>query len=72
MANDTHPRHPKHLAGSKWSRVGDEFDFRHWEVSSFDKSSSDVVLFAVLDKSTKIRFPWRDLRDRDLWEPGWI
>jgi tryptophan-rich hypothetical protein len=67
-----HPIHPTHLERSKWSYVGDEHDFKHWEVESFSKKRGVLTLFAVLEKTTTISIPWRELRDREKWEPGWV
>jgi tryptophan-rich hypothetical protein len=66
-----HPIHPTHLERSKWSSVSDDYPFKHWEVMSFAKKSGQLTLFAILEKATTIQIPWRELRDREKWEPGW-
>ena len=45
--------------------------FCHWEVTSYSKKKGVVVLMATLDTSTRVTIPWRELRDREQWEPGW-
>jgi hypothetical protein len=35
------------------------------------KKSGMIVLRAVLEASVEVTIPWRELRDRQLWEPGW-
>lgn len=66
-----HPIHPTHLESSAWSRVDDALPHRHWQAHTFKKKSGQLVLRAVLDASVEVTIPWRELRDRDLWEPGW-
>jgi len=29
------------------------------------------ALFATLDRDATLTIPWRELRDRARWEPGW-
>lgn len=64
-----HPANPKKLSATKWTSAVGLFDYRHWEVSSVD--GDDAVLTAVLNADSTMRIPWRDLRDRDVWAPGW-
>lgn len=66
-----HPIHPTHLPGSKWSSVDEALEFCHWEVSSYSKKKGVVTLFATLDRDTTLTIPWRELRERERWEPGW-
>ncbi len=66
-----HPVHPTRLERSKWTYRGDEHPYTHWEVLSFAKKSGELTLFAILEKTTTIQIPWRELRDRETWEPGW-
>lgn len=73
-ADDPHddrpePRHPRKLAGSKWTCRNTELPFCHWVV--VEVTGDDVVLQSVLEKTTKLRVPWRSLRDRARWAPGW-
>jgi tryptophan-rich hypothetical protein len=63
------PAHPDRLLESKWSRVGPGAH-RHFWVSRVDREGS-VYLSAVLDETFVEVFPWRELRDRDRWSPGW-
>ena len=66
-----HPRHPDHLRGSRWSRVGGDLEYRHWEVDVLHKRAGEVELRAALDRAARLLIPWRSLRDRSQWEPGW-
>lgn len=68
-----HPVHPKFLVGSKWSRAPeyDAIEYRHWEVVRHNKKRGEVVLRATLDRDAELCFPWRELRDRSKWLPGW-
>lgn len=66
-----HPRHPRHLVGSKWSAVEPQDRERHWEVVSHSKKTGFVTMTAVLT-SRQIKRPWRELRDREQWLPGWV
>jgi tryptophan-rich hypothetical protein len=64
------PQNPDKLIGSKWSAVEVEEKRKHWEVVSWHPDDGEVTLRAVLDGETTRR-PWRQLRDRERWEPGW-
>lgn len=68
-----YPVHPRHLLGSKWSRADgcDDLQYRHWEVVRHEKKRGEVVLRATLDRDVELSFPWRMLRDRSRWLPGW-
>jgi renalase len=74
----THPQHPKHLLGSKWTshRVEDSPESsqdppeRHWEAVAFAAREGILTLEAVLT-GRRIELEWRALRDRAEWEPGW-
>lgn len=63
------PRHPGNLAGSKWSSRGASLPYLHWIV--IEVSGDEVVLQAVLSPATTHRMPWRGLRERERWQPGW-
>lgn len=65
------PHNPSKLLGSHWSRVNPEDRGKHWEVVRFDRRTGDVVLRGVLT-GEEVRMPWRDLRDRERWLPGWV
>lgn len=66
-----HPIHPRHLLGSKWSSAPGAHEHCHWEVIEHRKRAQAVVLRATLDAATTLVIPWRDLRDRERWVPGW-
>jgi tryptophan-rich hypothetical protein len=71
MAAPIHPRHPTHLVGSRWTRnaVG---RLRHYEVIAFSKRGGWVEMRPALEPSALLRRPWRELRDREAWLPGWV
>ena len=66
-----HPRHPTHLVGSLWTRAAG-FGHRHYTVVEFRRRARTVVLEAALDQDVKLELPWRALRDRAHWQPGWV
>ncbi len=72
-AQRPYPVHPDRLLHSKWSTAPDyeELDYCHWEVVTFLKRKGEVELRATLDEETLVRIPWRALRDRTRWVPGW-
>ena len=41
------------------------------EVVAFRKKAGEVELMATLDRASRVIAPWRELRDRTRWEPGW-
>jgi len=63
------PAHPARLVGSAWTRGDDAWRYCHWEVVTRD--GDDVVVCATLDRARTHRLPWRALRDRAVWTPGW-
>lgn len=69
MITRPEPRHPSRLAGSKWSRCDEGRAYCHYVV--IEVSRDDVVLQAILDHHVTLRLPWRALRDRARWQPGW-
>ncbi len=62
------PHHPDKLVGTQWTAVDPEEGRRHWQV--LERSGDKALLRAVLDGVTH-ELPWRDLRDRARWTPGW-
>lgn len=64
------PTNPKKLPGTEWTAVEPEDKRKHWQVLHFEKKKGEVVLEAVLDHH-RLRLPWRELRNRDEWRPGW-
>ena len=64
------PRHPRQLAGSKWTSRDRELAYCHWIV--IEVSGDEVVLQSVLERATTLRLPWRSLRERPRWQPGWL
>ena len=63
------PTTPRHLVGSGWTRRGTPGEPCHWRVVAV--SGDEAELRAVLDAALALRLPWRDLRDRARWVPGW-
>ena len=73
-----HPRHPNQLPRTKWTRLNPDpapteaqVCLAHWEVEEYRPNKKEVVLRASLDKAHKLYLPWRALRDRTQWVPGW-
>lgn len=63
------PRHPRRLAGSKWTSHDPALPYCHWIV--IEVSRGEVELQAILAPAARVRLPWRGLRERPRWEPGW-
>lgn len=63
------PARPDRLIGSAWTRVDEAWGYRHWEVVARDGDA--VIVAAVLARACQHRLPWRALRDRAIWHPGW-
>ena len=75
-----HARHPHQLMGTKWTKLdplpsppeaGLSCDLAHWEVEGYQPRAGLVVLRASLSPERKLILPWRQLRDRAQWTPGW-
>ena len=64
------PHNPEKLVGTKWTAVEVELRRKHWEVVSYQPDTGEVSLRAVLDGAAET-IPWRHLRDRSQWRPGW-
>ncbi len=69
MTPGPEPRSPANLAGSKWTSRDPALAYCHWVVIA--RSGDDVVLQSVLSPATTMQIPWRGLRDRERWQPGW-
>lgn len=63
------PAHPRLLVGSAWTRLPSDWTYHHWTVVA--RLDDDVIARAVLDPTCERRLPWRALRDRACWLPGW-
>ena len=70
-ARTPHPVHPDRLEGSAWTSRSPDHPYAHYEVVAFRKKRGEVELMATLDRSSRVVAPWRELRDRSRWEPGW-
>ncbi|MFB6374994.1 MAG: TIGR02450 family Trp-rich protein [Bradymonadaceae bacterium] len=55
---------------SHWTAVEPDERRKHWEVVRYAHEDGEVTLRAVLDGET-VTIPWRELRDREVWTPGW-
>lgn len=68
-----HPQNTQRLVGSKWTcHVLDEGDDRptHYEVVQYSATSGECLLRSVRLLREKT-IPWRSLRNREEWTPGW-
>ena len=65
------PSNPGKLAASKWSNVDEAVPYRHYVVTEVH-ATGEVVLASVLAPASTLRLPWRELRDRAVWRPGWF
>ena len=64
------PQNRRKLPGSQWTAVEVEHRRRHWQVVGLSDDGQQAVLRAVID-GHQIHLPWRELRLRDQWQPGW-
>jgi len=63
-----------YLVGSKWTAIEDTFGWRHFIVTN-RKNEKDLVfaeLKATCDESVRFWLNAKALKDRHLWQPGWI
>ena len=63
-----------HLLGSKWTSTKKTWGWRHFQV--INRKNQDKWVFAEMIASCddQVRF-WlnaKQLKDRDLWIPGWM
>ena len=68
------PRHPRRLLTSKWSCCAPQDErpngLVHFVVIGV--SGDDADLQSVLSPEVTLVMPWRGLRDRARWTPGWV
>lgn len=68
-----HPQSPNQLVGSSWTRAGaGAGPLRHFEVVAHNHKTGMVTLRPALEPDAGIELPWRELRDRARWSPGWL
>jgi tryptophan-rich hypothetical protein len=63
-----------YLVGSKWTAAHDTFGWRHFIVTN-RKNETNIVfaeLKATCDQSVRFWLNAKALKDRNLWQPGWI
>jgi tryptophan-rich hypothetical protein len=63
-----------YLVGSKWTSTQETFGWRHFIVTN-RKNEQNLVfaeLKATCDESVRFWLNAKALRDRNLWQPGWI
>lgn len=65
-----HPARASNLMATKWTSATPVLGRRHWEVLRVE--GAEAELRSALDRLTTHRLPWRELRDRGQWTPGWI
>ena len=67
------PRHSRNLVGSKWTREDPAPGPRHFVVEGLVGRGPTLQarLGAVLRAGIRVDVPWRDLRERSQWSPGW-
>ncbi|MEZ4398442.1 MAG: TIGR02450 family Trp-rich protein [Kofleriaceae bacterium] len=63
------PNRPDRLVGSAWTRADVAWRYRHWQIVA--RRGDVVELAAVLAPHERRQLPWRGLRDRAVWLPGW-
>lgn len=64
------PQNPSKLVGTHWTAVVPGDRCRHWEVVEYRPKTGLAIVEAVLDKA-QVAIAWRELRDREVWRPGW-
>ena len=61
----------KKFLHSKWTSIKNIKKWNHFEVINIFKRENKVELFAICDKSTKIKINFKDITNINLWLPGW-
>lgn len=64
------PQRIDKLEGTHWTRLQSEDGYRHFSVAALSKKAGIATLSPVLG-GPDIELPWRDLRNREEWVPGW-
>lgn len=62
-----------HLVGSKWTATQNHWGWRHFQVVNRKNQGGWVFAEMVASCDPAVRF-WlnaQQLKDRDLWHPGW-
>ena len=59
------------LNESKWTSLKKIKGYKHYEVININHKSSQVELFAVCDKETRVIIEIRELKNKKLWNRGW-
>lgn len=63
------PSDVRRLVGSAWTSAAAIEGRRHWVVAAV--RGDEAELRSVLTPIARHRVPWRALRDRRRWAPGW-
>ncbi|MDX2272852.1 MAG: TIGR02450 family Trp-rich protein [Cyanobacteriota bacterium] len=71
------PRQQKfpHLLGSKWTSVQPVMGWRHYVITNRQDQGGGVIfaqLQSVCDPGVRIWVNARTLKNRDLWQAGWL
>lgn len=64
-----------HLLGSKWTAVQEVMGWRHFQVCDRQDRKGGFVfaeLQSVCDPNVRFWINARGLRNRDLWQAGWL
>lgn len=63
------PATARRLVGTAWTSATSIDGRRHWVVAAV--RGDDAELRSVLAPIVRHALPWRGLRDRERWLPGW-
>jgi len=62
--------HNKYL-NSKWTSVKKVKGWRHYQVRNVFKNKKELEIFAVCDKNIFFNVTFNEIRNENLWLPGW-
>ena len=57
---------------SKWTSVDKFKGWRHYQVRNVLKKKKQLELFAVCDKKISFNISMDDIKNKNIWLPGWI
>ena len=56
---------------SKWTSVKRVKGWRHYQVRNVFKKKKKLELFAVCDKKKSFNININEIKNKDIWLPGW-
>ena len=65
--------HPKKLSGSKWTACRPRAKEKHFTVVRTLPVGGppEIAVLEAVYTGREYEIPWRELRDTEVWKPGW-